>query len=156
MRRKILGRGRKLNPRYQISHLKGAGKNIQHTMAIPTSTATATSTYKSTSTSTTPPLYTLTDLIRRRAAELKSSPLLAYPRSKTGVTDYEEHSAQAVDGYVDAATWVLVGRGLRSVVSRHIVFVEYFAFFYLSIDWSRKKIPGGEKGGGGDVGMRRL
>lgn len=61
-------------------------------------------------------IYTIDELIRRRAAELKDSPLIGYPNE--GVTDYEDHSAAAVDKYVDAAAAVLQRKGLKRVVSK--------------------------------------
>jgi len=61
------------------------------------------------------PILTIDELIRRRASELRDSPLIGYPKS--GVTDYEEHSAVAVNQYVDAAAHVLQRRGLKKVVS---------------------------------------
>lgn len=60
-------------------------------------------------------LWTIDELIRSRAQQLKERPLLCYPRS--GILDYEEHSASAVNGYVDAAVQVLQARGFREVVS---------------------------------------
>ncbi|KAH7109872.1 hypothetical protein B0J11DRAFT_234772 [Dendryphion nanum] len=60
-------------------------------------------------------ISTIDELIKRRAAELKDAPLLGYPQS--GFTDYEEHSAQAIDRYVDAAAEVLQRRGLDKVDS---------------------------------------
>jgi len=60
-------------------------------------------------------IYTLDELVKRRASELRDSPLLGYPRQ--GLTDYEEHSAAALDKYVDAAAAALQLRGLTPVVS---------------------------------------
>lgn len=60
-------------------------------------------------------IHTIDELIRRRAAELGDSPLIGYP--KEGVTDYEDHSAFAVNKYADAAAEVLQRRGLKKVVS---------------------------------------
>jgi hypothetical protein len=60
-------------------------------------------------------IYTLDELIKRRASQLEDAPLLGYP--KTGFTDYEEHSAASIDKYVDAAVVVLQQRGLPVVVS---------------------------------------
>jgi hypothetical protein len=59
-------------------------------------------------------IWTIDELIKRRAAELGNAPLLAYPR--TGLTDFEEHSASALDRYADAAVDVLQRRGLQKVV----------------------------------------
>lgn len=46
-------------------------------------------------------IFTIDQLVKRRAAELRKSPLLCYPIE--GLADYEEHSADAIDRYVDAA-----------------------------------------------------
>ncbi|KAF1952583.1 acetyl-CoA synthetase-like protein [Byssothecium circinans] len=56
-------------------------------------------------------IYTIDELIKRRAAELQNATLLGYP--KEGLIDYEEHSAIAVDKYVDAAVQTLLQRGLK-------------------------------------------
>ncbi|KAF1836439.1 acetyl-CoA synthetase-like protein [Decorospora gaudefroyi] len=60
-------------------------------------------------------IYTIDELIKQRASVLGDSPLLCFP--KDGLTDYEEHSARAIDGYVDAAVDALQGRGLEPVDS---------------------------------------
>ncbi|KAF2676380.1 acetyl-CoA synthetase-like protein [Lentithecium fluviatile CBS 122367] len=58
-------------------------------------------------------IYTIDELIKRRAAELGDAPLIGYP--KEGVTDYEEHSARALDRYADAAAEALQRKGLEQV-----------------------------------------
>ena len=63
-------------------------------------------------------IYTIDELIRRRALELRDLPLIGYPNE--GVSDYEEHSAFAVNKYADAAAEVLLRRGLHRVVSDKI------------------------------------
>lgn len=65
-------------------------------------------------------IYTLDELIKRRASELWDLPSLGYP--KEGLTDYEEHSASALDRYVDAAALALQQRGLKPVVSTRVTF----------------------------------
>ena len=59
-------------------------------------------------------IFTIDELIKRRALELQDLPLLGYPRE--GLDDHEEHSAQAVDKYVDAAVKCLQQRGLAPAV----------------------------------------
>ncbi|KAH8895189.1 acetyl-CoA synthetase-like protein [Thozetella sp. PMI_491] len=59
------------------------------------------------------PLYTIDELIRRRAQELGDFTLVGYP--KGGITDFEDHSARAVDRYVDAAVVRLQSLGLEPV-----------------------------------------
>ncbi|KAF2827772.1 acetyl-CoA synthetase-like protein [Ophiobolus disseminans] len=58
-------------------------------------------------------IYTLDELIKRRASELRDLPLLGYPRE--GLVDFEEHSAAAFDRYIDAAAHALQKRGLKPV-----------------------------------------
>lgn len=59
-------------------------------------------------------IFTIDELIKRRALELQDLPLLGYPRE--GLADHEEHSAEAVDKYVDAAVQCLRQRGLEPAV----------------------------------------
>lgn len=61
-------------------------------------------------------IYTISELIKRRAQELENSPLIGYPRE--GLIDYEEHSAQALDLYANAAAETLQQRGLKKVVCK--------------------------------------
>jgi hypothetical protein len=67
-------------------------------------------------------IYTIDELIKRRASELRDSPLIGYP--KVGVTDYEEHSAFAVNKYADAAAEALQRKGLKKVVSQDFAQTE--------------------------------
>ncbi|KAL6415833.1 hypothetical protein AUP68_00035 [Ilyonectria robusta] len=60
-----------------------------------------------------PKLYTIDELVKRRASELGDAPLLGYPAA--GVDDFVEHSARAVDKYVDAAVVELRKLGLNPV-----------------------------------------
>lgn len=62
------------------------------------------------------PFFTIDELIKKRVLELGDAPLLGYPNE--GLLDFEEHSARAVDRYVDAAVQRLQQLGLPSVVSR--------------------------------------
>jgi hypothetical protein len=59
-------------------------------------------------------IYTIDELIKRRASEYGDNPLLCFPRE--GPIDYEEHSARAIDRYVDAAVAALQRRGLGPAV----------------------------------------
>jgi hypothetical protein len=67
-------------------------------------------------------IYTIDELIKRRASELRDAPLIGYPRE--GVTDYEEHSAFAVNKYADAAAEALQRRGLKPVVCLDVAETE--------------------------------
>lgn len=57
---------------------------------------------------------TVDELIKHRAEELKEFPLISYPRE--GLLDFEDHSAQALDAYADAAVVKLRRLGLDTVV----------------------------------------
>ncbi|KAF6799434.1 nrps-like enzyme [Colletotrichum sojae] len=59
------------------------------------------------------PIYTIDELVKRRALELGDAPLINYP--KEGLLDFEEHGARAIDIYVDAAVQKLQELGLSSV-----------------------------------------
>lgn len=67
-----------------------------------------------------PKMFTLDEMIKRRASELQDAPLLGFPEA--GVDDYKEHSAIAIDRYADAAVAKLQKLGLKSVVSIGIIF----------------------------------
>ncbi|SPJ73952.1 related to nonribosomal peptide synthetase MxcG [Fusarium torulosum] len=58
-------------------------------------------------------LFTLDEMIKRRAAELGDTILLGAPES--GVDDFKEHSAVDIDRYADAAVAKLQSMGLKSV-----------------------------------------
>lgn len=60
-------------------------------------------------------IYTIDELIKRRAKELGNSTIIGYP--KNDVADYEEHSARTLDRFADAAAELLQRRGLKPVVS---------------------------------------
>ncbi|KAF2156690.1 acetyl-CoA synthetase-like protein [Myriangium duriaei CBS 260.36] len=80
-----------------------------------TTTATITQALSSTgsgsSSTATTQLHTISDLIRQRALDYKSHPAIGYPRK--GVDDFEEHSFEALDRYVDAAVDRLQQIGIK-------------------------------------------
>jgi hypothetical protein len=59
-------------------------------------------------------LFTLDEMIRRRAAELGDAILMGAP--ETGVDDFREHSAIDLDRYADAAVARFQSMGLKPVV----------------------------------------
>jgi hypothetical protein len=62
-------------------------------------------------------IYTFDQLIRQRAVDEDQTPLLAYPRSKLGITDFELVSGKLLDRWVDGAAHALIQAGLAAVVS---------------------------------------
>lgn len=57
----------------------------------------------------------LDDLIRQRAADSDQTPLLAFPKSETGITDYEKFTGQDLDRFIDQAAKYYVRCGLDPV-----------------------------------------
>jgi len=60
---------------------------------------------------------TIDGLIRSHAAEDAEIPMIGYPAQ--GISDYEIHTAKAVDRYVDAACWWYQKQGLQPAVSAY-------------------------------------
>ena len=64
-------------------------------------------------------LLTLDDLIRRRAENSFNKPLVAYPASPKGLTDFELLTGADLNCLVDAAAKHLISIGIKPVVSLH-------------------------------------
>lgn len=62
-------------------------------------------------------IQTFDDLIRRRSEERIQTPLLAYPKSKQGLTDYELFSGKDINRLIDGAVKRLIEEGFAPVVS---------------------------------------
>ena len=61
--------------------------------------------------------YTTIDgLLRSHAAEAEQKPLICYPG--TAVSDFEEHTAAAIDKYTDSAVNFYLENGLQPAVRR--------------------------------------
>ena len=58
---------------------------------------------------------TIDSLLRSHAAETEQKPLICYPA--TGVSDFEEHTAAAIDRYTDLAVQHYIENGLQPAVS---------------------------------------
>lgn len=63
------------------------------------------------------PLYTFDDLIRQRAIDEDQSALVAYPKTKLGITDYELFTGRDLNRFVDGAAKSLIAAGIEPVVS---------------------------------------
>ena len=61
--------------------------------------------------------WTFDGLMRERAFENDRSPLLAYPKSKYGVDDYEFFNPREFNRLVDGAAEALIRAGVKPVVS---------------------------------------
>jgi acyl-CoA synthetase (AMP-forming)/AMP-acid ligase II len=61
-------------------------------------------------------LQLLDDLIRERAVDEDQTPLLSYPKSKLGITDYEFFTGKDLNRLVDGAAKALIKRGIKPVV----------------------------------------
>jgi len=62
-------------------------------------------------------MYTFDDIIRQRAIDEDQSPLIAYPKTKLGVTDYELFAGEHLNRLVDGAAKALIKTGIPPVVS---------------------------------------
>jgi hypothetical protein len=62
------------------------------------------------------PLYTLDELIRQRALDDDQSPLIAYPKTRLGIDDYELFSGKELNGLIDGAAKALMQAGIEPVV----------------------------------------
>lgn len=60
-------------------------------------------------------LILVDDLIRQRAKEEDGVPLLAYPASERGVTDYEHFTAKSIDNFITNAADRLTDQGLDRI-----------------------------------------
>lgn len=65
------------------------------------------------------PALTFDELIRRRAVDEDQSPLLAYPKTKLGITDYELINGKQFNRFIDCAAKSLIKAGVQPVVSRN-------------------------------------
>lgn len=61
-------------------------------------------------------IYTYDEVIRSRALDEDQVPLVAYPKSKLGIADYEFFTGKQLDRLVDGAAKALIKSGLRSLV----------------------------------------
>ena len=61
-------------------------------------------------------IYTFDQVIRERGCDEDQSPLIGYPRSKLGVTDYELLTGKQLDRLVDGAAKALLRAGVRPLV----------------------------------------
>lgn len=69
-------------------------------------------------------IQTLDELIRRRGQENVQTPILAYPRSKQGLTDYEYFSSRDINRLIDGAVKALIKKGIEPVVGVFSVALE--------------------------------
>jgi hypothetical protein len=68
-------------------------------------------------------IYTFDDVIRQRAVDEDQSPLIAYPKSRFGITDFEVFSGRVLDRLVDGAAKALLSLGIRPLVSSASTFI---------------------------------
>ena len=61
-------------------------------------------------------LYTFDDIIRQRAVDEDQSPLITYPKTRLGVTDYELFTGRQLNRLVDGAAKALIKAGFDPVV----------------------------------------
>lgn len=62
-------------------------------------------------------VYVVDDLLRQLADDEEQEPVLAYPASSSGLTDYEFYTPKDLDRLTNAAVQALSDRGIGAVVS---------------------------------------
>lgn len=70
------------------------------------------------------PLYTVDDLIFNRSQTVPDIPLVAYPSSLRGRSDYVHYTARDLDRFADHGANVLSSLGLKPSVSIYFHIVE--------------------------------
>lgn len=63
-----------------------------------------------------PPPCIFDDVIRERAEDEEQVPLIAYPRTKDGIDDYEFFNGKQLNNMVDGAAKALMSLGVEPVV----------------------------------------
>lgn len=61
-------------------------------------------------------IYTFDQLLRQRAVDVDQTPLLAFTKTRLGVTDYELIDGCTLNRFVDGAAEVLRSKGFQAVV----------------------------------------
>ena len=59
--------------------------------------------------------HTIDGLLKSHAAESDQKPLMCYPKS--GVSDFEEYTAKAIDEFVNSAVQYYIENGIQSAVT---------------------------------------
>lgn len=62
-------------------------------------------------------VHTFDELIRERALDEDQTPLIAFPKTKLGIDDYEVFSGRELNRLVDGAAKALIKAGIEPVVS---------------------------------------
>lgn len=66
-------------------------------------------------------LYTFDDVIRERAEDSEQVPLIAYPKTKDGIDDYEFFTGKKLNTLVDGAAKALIQIGIEPVVRSYLL-----------------------------------
>lgn len=61
-------------------------------------------------------IWTLDQLLRQRAIDEDQTPLIAFPRTRQGYTDYEPITGANLNRFVDGAAKCLIEKGFQPVV----------------------------------------
>ncbi len=61
-------------------------------------------------------IFTFDQLLRQRAVDADQTPLLAYPKSKFGLDDYDLIDGKTLNRFVDGAAKALISKGFKPAV----------------------------------------
>jgi hypothetical protein len=62
-------------------------------------------------------LYTYDQMLRQRGEDADQTPLIAYPKSRFGVADYELFDGKTLNRFIDGGVKALMKAGFEVVVS---------------------------------------
>lgn len=61
-------------------------------------------------------IWTFNQLLRQRAIDEDQTPLIAFPKTRQGITDYEPITGEALNRFVDGAAKCLIQNGFPATV----------------------------------------
>lgn len=64
------------------------------------------------------PVFTLDDLVRTRGLDKQQTPLVAFPRTRNSLDDFEPVDGRTLNRFVNGAAEGIVKKGLEQVVCR--------------------------------------
>jgi hypothetical protein len=85
--------------------------------ATPAPSTTSSATIRQANQAVPESICTIDDLLRNRATTIPTVPIVAYPRTKKGLTDYVHYTAKDLDRFAEEAAKRYLEAGISSNVS---------------------------------------
>lgn len=70
-------------------------------------------------------INSINDFIVHQAQSIPDTPLIAYPATELGASDFENYSAKDLDSLADEVAKVLASQGLRPKVRKRYIALQY-------------------------------